>query len=66
MHIHPSHTGHLDSANSIEEKDKIIEITGLQNLAKSLSAQHCGKFSVLWIAQIAGRETEFALTSQVK
>lgn len=41
VHIHPSHTGHLDSANSIEEKDKIIEITGLQNLAKSLSAQHC-------------------------
>ncbi|AQK81607.1 F10K1.23 [Zea mays] len=32
---------HLDSANSIEEKDKIIEITGLQNLAKSLSTQHC-------------------------
>uniref|UniRef100_A0A804LP88 Uncharacterized protein n=1 Tax=Zea mays TaxID=4577 RepID=A0A804LP88_MAIZE len=42
VHIHPSHLGHLDSANSIEEKDKIIEITGLQNLAKSLSAQHCG------------------------
>ncbi|PWZ07779.1 hypothetical protein Zm00014a_015181 [Zea mays] len=41
VHIHPSHPGHLDSANSIEEKDKIIEITGLQNLAKSLSAQHC-------------------------
>ncbi|CAD6255211.1 unnamed protein product [Miscanthus lutarioriparius] len=39
-HIHPSHPGHLDSANSIEEKDKINDITGLQNLAKSLSAQH--------------------------
>ncbi|OQU78585.1 hypothetical protein SORBI_3008G004900 [Sorghum bicolor] len=39
-HIHPSHPGHLDSANSIEEKDKINDITGLQNLARSLSAQH--------------------------
>ncbi|XP_066354310.1 protein DOUBLE-STRAND BREAK FORMATION-like [Miscanthus floridulus] len=39
-HIHPSHPGHLVSANPIEEKDKINDITGLQNLAKSLSAQH--------------------------
>ncbi|CAD6269154.1 unnamed protein product [Miscanthus lutarioriparius] len=39
-HIHPSHPAHLDSAKSIEEKDKINDITGLQNLAKSLSAQH--------------------------
>ncbi|XP_062197926.1 protein DOUBLE-STRAND BREAK FORMATION-like [Phragmites australis] len=39
-HIRPSHARHLDSANSIQEKDRINNITGLQNLAKSLSAQH--------------------------
>jgi len=35
---------------AIEEKDKINDITGLQNLAKSLSAQHSGEFSMPWIA----------------
>ncbi|CAM0152163.1 unnamed protein product [Urochloa decumbens] len=38
-HIHPSHPGQLDSTNSID-KDKIDDVIGLQNLAKSLSAQH--------------------------
>ncbi|CAO2140569.1 unnamed protein product [Urochloa humidicola] len=38
-HIHRSHPGQLDSTNSID-KDKINDIIGLQNLAKSLSAQH--------------------------
>ncbi|CAL4904647.1 unnamed protein product [Urochloa decumbens] len=38
-HIHRSHPGQLDSTNSID-KDKIDDIIGLQNLAKSLSAQH--------------------------
>ncbi|PVH33428.1 hypothetical protein PAHAL_8G002800 [Panicum hallii] len=38
-HIHPSHPRQLDSTNSIE-KDKINDITGLRNLAKSLSAKH--------------------------
>ncbi|CAL4995989.1 unnamed protein product [Urochloa decumbens] len=38
-HIHRSHPGQLDSTNSID-KDKIEDIIGLQNLAKSLSAQH--------------------------
>ncbi|KAL6653418.1 hypothetical protein ACP70R_008996 [Stipagrostis hirtigluma subsp. patula] len=39
-HLRPSHPGHLDSTISIEEKDNTNYITGLQNLAKSLSAQH--------------------------
>ncbi|KAJ1273699.1 hypothetical protein BS78_05G004800 [Paspalum vaginatum] len=41
-HIHSSHPGHLNSANSIEEgeEEKIKNITGLQKMAKSLSAQH--------------------------
>ncbi|WVZ54961.1 hypothetical protein U9M48_005686 [Paspalum notatum var. saurae] len=39
-HINSSHPGHLDSTNSIEEEDKINNITGLQKMAKSLSAQH--------------------------
>ncbi|KAL6630619.1 hypothetical protein ACP70R_028470 [Stipagrostis hirtigluma subsp. patula] len=39
-HLHPSHPGHLDSTSSVEEKDNTNDITGLQNLAKSLSAQH--------------------------
>ncbi|CAN6335334.1 unnamed protein product [Urochloa humidicola] len=38
-HIHRSHPGQGDSTNSIE-KVKINDIIGLQNLAKSLSAQH--------------------------
>ncbi|CAO2145313.1 unnamed protein product [Urochloa humidicola] len=38
-HIHRSHPGQLGSTNSID-KDKINDIIGLQNLAKSLSAQH--------------------------
>ncbi|RCV36908.1 hypothetical protein SETIT_8G019300v2 [Setaria italica] len=38
-HIHRSHPGQLGSTNSIE-KDEINDIIGLQNLAKSLSAQH--------------------------
>ncbi|CAM0950505.1 unnamed protein product [Alopecurus aequalis] len=37
VHIHPSH---LESTNSVLKKDKINDIRGLQNLAKSLSAQH--------------------------
>uniref|UniRef100_A0ACD5Y4E9 Uncharacterized protein n=1 Tax=Avena sativa TaxID=4498 RepID=A0ACD5Y4E9_AVESA len=36
VHIHPSH---LKSTNSILKRDKINDIRGLQNLAKSLSAQ---------------------------
>ncbi|KAK3135948.1 hypothetical protein QOZ80_5BG0425680 [Eleusine coracana subsp. coracana] len=39
-HIHSSNPGRLDSTNSIKEKDKINDITGLQNLSKSLSGQH--------------------------
>ncbi|KAL6597314.1 hypothetical protein ACP70R_046754 [Stipagrostis hirtigluma subsp. patula] len=39
-HLRPSHPGHLDSTNLIEEKDNTNYIAGLQNLAKSLSAQH--------------------------
>ncbi|KAL6905974.1 hypothetical protein ACP4OV_003575 [Aristida adscensionis] len=38
-HIHPCHQGQVDSSNSIAE-DNTNDITGLQNLAKSLSAQH--------------------------
>ncbi|KAF8706322.1 hypothetical protein HU200_030582 [Digitaria exilis] len=38
-HICRSQPGQLDSTNSIE-KDRINDIIGLQNLAKSLSAQH--------------------------
>uniref|UniRef100_A0A0D3HH83 Uncharacterized protein n=1 Tax=Oryza barthii TaxID=65489 RepID=A0A0D3HH83_9ORYZ len=40
LHIDPSHPGYLDSTNSILKKDKINDISGLQNLAKSLSARH--------------------------
>ncbi|TVU27523.1 hypothetical protein EJB05_30140, partial [Eragrostis curvula] len=39
-HIPPGHTGHLESTNSVVEKDKINDITELQNLSKSLSSQH--------------------------
>ncbi|CAN6344160.1 unnamed protein product [Urochloa humidicola] len=38
-HIRRGHPGQLESTNSID-KDKINDIIGLQNLAKSLSAQH--------------------------
>ncbi|KAL6642108.1 hypothetical protein ACP70R_020289 [Stipagrostis hirtigluma subsp. patula] len=38
-HCHPGYPRHLDSTNSIEENDNINDIRGLQNLAKSLSAQ---------------------------
>lgn len=40
LHTHPRHPGHLDSANSIDDKDRINDITGLQKMARSLSAQH--------------------------
>nr|ABA91087.1 expressed protein [Oryza sativa Japonica Group] len=43
LHIDPSHPGYLDSTNSILKKDKINDISGLQNLAKSLSARHSEK-----------------------
>ncbi|KAF0889636.1 hypothetical protein E2562_030118 [Oryza meyeriana var. granulata] len=38
VHICPSRPVYLDSTNSILKKDKISDISGLQNLAKSLSA----------------------------
>ncbi|TVU27477.1 hypothetical protein EJB05_30091, partial [Eragrostis curvula] len=39
-HIPRGHSGLLESTNSVVEKDKINDIAGLQNLAKSLSSQH--------------------------
>uniref|UniRef100_A0A453HPL0 Uncharacterized protein n=1 Tax=Aegilops tauschii subsp. strangulata TaxID=200361 RepID=A0A453HPL0_AEGTS len=40
VHIHPSqYPSHLDSTNSTLKKNKVNDIRGLQNLAKSLSAQ---------------------------
>ncbi|XP_066162740.1 protein DOUBLE-STRAND BREAK FORMATION-like isoform X1 [Oryza sativa Japonica Group] len=38
VRIDPNHPEYLDSTNSILKKDKINDISGLQNLAKSLSA----------------------------
>jgi hypothetical protein len=68
--MNSSGPGHLDSTNSIEEKDKIIDITGLQNMARSLSAQHSGEFcspwNVLVAIKIACRETDLALKFEEK
>uniref|UniRef100_I1R3A8 Uncharacterized protein n=1 Tax=Oryza glaberrima TaxID=4538 RepID=I1R3A8_ORYGL len=43
VRIDPNHPGYLDSTNSILKKDKINDISGLQNLAKSLSALRSGE-----------------------
>ncbi|BAF28956.1 Os12g0106100 [Oryza sativa Japonica Group] len=43
VRIDPNHPEYLDSTNSILKKDKINDISGLQNLAKSLSALRSGE-----------------------